>query len=113
MRERSDSMPSRNRTTSEGGHHVIPTALPHATRVPHHSSRPHSMHSRGLSYSPPAASGPCSTDSAGSSLSIDDGEVELAVSATSPRYGHSSTPDEPAIIEENCDDYTPWSRGTG
>ncbi|KAL0274703.1 UNVERIFIED_CONTAM: hypothetical protein PYX00_002767 [Menopon gallinae] len=106
-RERSDSMPSRNRTSSECGHHV--GVMPHPTRISHYGSRPLSMHSRGLSYSPPIASGPCSTDSAGSSVSIDDGEMDMALSATSPRYGHSSTPDEPAILEENCDDYSHWT----
>ncbi|KAK6628380.1 hypothetical protein RUM43_002192 [Polyplax serrata] len=112
-RERSDSMPSRNRTTSEGGHHFTAGILPHSARIPYHGSRPHSMHSRGLSHSPPAASGPCSTDSVGSSVSIDDGEFDLAMSATSPRYGHSSTPDEPAIIEENCNDYCHWAQENG
>ncbi|XP_066992587.2 insulin receptor substrate 1 isoform X2 [Anabrus simplex] len=108
-RERCDSMPSRARTTSEGHHQ----ALPHATRnihlVPGHgASRPHSMYSRGISYSPPVASSPvspasaaCSTDSASSSLSIDDGE--------NYSYGHSLTPDEPVIMEENCDEYERWS----
>lgn len=24
------------------------------------------------------------------------------------RYGHSLTPDEPVILEENPDDYSPW-----
>lgn len=106
-------MPSRNRTTSEGGHHFTAGILPHSTRIPYHGSRPHSMHSRGLSHSPPAASGHCSTDSVGSLVSIDDGEFDLAVSATSPRYGHSSTPDEPAIIEENCSDYCHWTQENG
>lgn len=106
-------MPSRNRTTSEGGPHITAGVLQHSNRVPYPGSRPHSMHSRGLSHSPPFASGPCSTDSAGSSVSIDDCELDLAVSATSPRYGHSSTPDEPAIIEENSYDYSQWNPENG
>nr|CAD7431788.1 unnamed protein product [Timema monikensis] len=122
-RDRSDSMPSRPRTTSEGGHH--PPPLPHPARtihlVPGHGgpNRPHSMYSRGISYSPPVgsspvspASGACSTDSAGSSLSIDEGEgwAEEGVLGLG-RYGHSLTPDEPVILEENCDEYVAWTGG--
>ncbi|KAG8238646.1 hypothetical protein J437_LFUL018592 [Ladona fulva] len=101
--------------------------------------RPHSMYSRGLSYSPPIisspvspASGACSTtDSAGSSLSMEEGEGwcgsnggmgmqevgEIGYGGSTgtshgPRYGHSLTPDEPAILEENVDDeYMPWGPG--
>lgn len=27
------------------------------------------------------------------------------------RYGHSLTPEEPVILEENSDDYAPWPAG--
>lgn len=74
------------------------------------------MYVRGLSYSPPItsmpispASGACSTDSAGSSLSMDDGGDTALEESTVSRYGHSLTPDEPVILEENGDDYAPWS----
>ncbi|XP_063244069.1 uncharacterized protein LOC134543147 isoform X2 [Bacillus rossius redtenbacheri] len=122
-RDRSDSMPSRPRTTSEG-HHPLP--LPHPARNAHLAPcpRPHSMYSRGISYSPPVgsspvspASGACSTDSAGSSLSIDDGDgwgdVAPDGSNALGRYGHSLTPDEPVILEENCDECLSWSNATG
>lgn len=66
-----------------------------------------------LCYSP--ASGACSTDSAGSSLSMDGdgiGEGSWGMGdGESGRYGHSLTPDEPVIMEENCDDYAPWPAG--
>lgn len=42
------------------------------------------------------ASGPCSTDSPGSSLSIDEGEGDGWGG-----YGHSLTPDQPVILEES------------
>lgn len=66
-------------------------------------------------------SGGCSTDSAGSSLSIDgDGEPwggddstanesSLVSGVGTGRYCHSITPDEPAIMEENSDDYGQWN----
>ncbi|XP_071451425.1 serine-rich adhesin for platelets [Hetaerina americana] len=116
------------------GAHLVPVSS---------SARPHSMYSRaGLSYSPPIisspvspASGACSTtDSAGSSLSMEEGEgwggSNGGILAALPdgmagdmgggaystahglRYGHSLTPDEPAIMEENVDEeYMPWVPG--
>lgn len=117
VRERCDSLPSRARTTSEGAHQHLPHP-PRSHLAPSHS-RPHSMYNRGISYSPPVASSPvspasgaCSTDSAGSSLSMDGdgmGEGSWGMGeGESGRYGHSLTPDEPVIMEENCDDYAPW-----
>ncbi|XP_031836370.1 insulin receptor substrate 1 chico isoform X4 [Nomia melanderi] len=115
VRDRSDSLPSRARTTSESHPTSVQSHPRNAHFVPH-ILRPHSMYVRGgLSYSPPITSMPtspgsvaCSTDSAGSSLSMDDGgESALEESAVS-RYGHSLTPDEPVILEENGDDYAPW-----
>ncbi|PNF28092.1 hypothetical protein B7P43_G12254 [Cryptotermes secundus] len=93
-RERSDSVPSRTRTISDG---------PHRSLVPNcGSSRPHSVcWPAGSPVSP--ASGPCSTDSPGSSLSIDEGDGEGWGG-----YGHSLTPDEPVILEENCSDDAIW-----
>ncbi|XP_017795759.1 PREDICTED: insulin receptor substrate 1 [Habropoda laboriosa] len=115
-RDRCDSLPSRARTTSESH----PTSILSHPRNPHfgsHVLRPHSMYVRGgLSYSPPItsipispASGACSTDSAGSSLSMDDGGENILEEGTVSRYGHSLTPDEPVILEENGDDYALWS----
>jgi hypothetical protein len=49
------------------------------------------------------ASGPCSTDSPGSSVSIDEADGEGWGS-----YGHSLTRDEPVILEENCSDDISW-----
>uniref|UniRef100_A0AAU7B9W3 Insulin receptor substrate 1 n=1 Tax=Pyrrhocoris apterus TaxID=37000 RepID=A0AAU7B9W3_PYRAP len=102
-RERSDSMPSRNRTTSEGATHFSSSAHP----------RPHSMYSKCISCSPPINSSPvspasvtCSTDSAGSSLSM-DGDIPDA-QWEDTRYGPSLTPEEPVIFEENSDDYAIW-----
>lgn len=115
-RDRCDSLPSRARTTSES-HPTTVQSHPRNTHFVPHILRPHSMYVRGgLSYSPPITSMPISpgsgaysTDSAGSSLSMDDGgESALEESAVS-RYGHSLTPDEPVILEENGDDYAPWS----
>ncbi|KAL1139983.1 hypothetical protein AAG570_006960 [Ranatra chinensis] len=108
VRERCDSLPCRARTTSEGAPH-----LPHPPRI-HHGlshSRPHSMYNRvGISYSPPVgsspvspASGACSTDSAGSSLSMDGETVDGIWETEGGRFVHS--PEEPAIMEENSDDY--------
>ncbi|XP_069700000.1 insulin receptor substrate 1 isoform X10 [Periplaneta americana] len=94
-RERSDSVPSRTRTISDGPH---PLPHPHTSRslVPNSSSnRPHSVCWPGGSPVSPA-SGPCSTDSPGSSLSIEEGEGEGWGG-----YGHSLTPDEPVILEES------------
>ncbi|KAG8279488.1 Isoleucine--tRNA ligase, cytoplasmic, partial [Homalodisca vitripennis] len=109
VRDRCDSLPGRARTTSEGPHHhPAPRHL-----APAH--RPHSMYTRGISYSPPVgsspvspASGACSmTDSAGSSLSMDGDGDHWAVEGEL-RYGHSLTPEEPVIMEENLDDYAAW-----
>ncbi|XP_034946851.1 insulin receptor substrate 1-like isoform X2 [Chelonus insularis] len=115
-RDRCDSLPSRARTTSEGLPAPIMLAHPRTSHLTPHATRPHSMYSRGLSYSPPVssmpispASGACSTDSAGSSLSMDDGTDSMLEESTTTRYGHSLTPDEPVILEENMDDYVPWS----
>uniref|UniRef100_A0A1B6MMZ1 Insulin receptor substrate 1 n=1 Tax=Graphocephala atropunctata TaxID=36148 RepID=A0A1B6MMZ1_9HEMI len=114
VRDRCDSLPGRARTTSEGPqHHPAPRHL-----APAH--RPHSMYIRGISYSPPVgsspvspASGACSmTDSAGSSLSM-DGEGDHWAVESELRYGHSLTPEEPVIMEENMDDYAVWPAGTG
>ncbi|XP_012246715.1 insulin receptor substrate 1-B isoform X2 [Bombus vosnesenskii] len=108
-RDRCDSLPSRARTTSESH----PASL---LSHPRSTLRPHSMYGKGASYSPPItsmpispASGACSTDSAGSSLSMDDGGENVLEEGTVSRYGHSLTPDEPVILEENGDDYAPWS----
>ncbi|XP_060823387.1 insulin receptor substrate 1 isoform X3 [Bombus pascuorum] len=108
-RDRCDSLPSRARTTSES-HPASMLSHPRSTL------RPHSMYGKGASYSPPItsmpispASGACSTDSAGSSLSMDDGGENVLEEGTVSRYGHSLTPDEPVILEENGDDYAAWS----
>ncbi|XP_049801159.1 insulin receptor substrate 1 [Schistocerca nitens] len=128
-RERCDSLPSRARTTSEGHPQPLPGILG-ASRgghlVPGHGHRPTSVYGRGISHSPPVGSSPvspnsgaCSTDSAGSSLSIDEGDGWGGDGdqgcPTGARYGtgHSLTPDEPAILEENCDDYTWTQPGSG
>ncbi len=62
------------------------------------------------------ASGACSTDSAGSSLSIDEGDnwVDCSNDATLSRFGanHPLTPESP-IEEENCDDYVHWNGPSG
>ncbi|XP_017877177.1 insulin receptor substrate 1 isoform X2 [Ceratina calcarata] len=113
-RDRCDSLPSRARTTSESH----PSSILSHPRSTHFVSalRPHSMYARGLSYSPPVTSTPMSptsgaysTDSAGSSLSMDDGGENALEEGTISRYGHSLTPEEPVILEENGDDYAPWS----
>ncbi|XP_018322097.1 insulin receptor substrate 1 [Agrilus planipennis] len=104
IRERCDSMPSRPRTSSEGNHQVYPWPQQRPYHGPH---RPQSFYGRDISYSPPAGSplsppsGACSTDSAGSSLSIDDTEHFPEIDGICSRYGHSVTPDE-AIAEEDC-----------
>nr|WNH96204.1 insulin receptor substrate 1 [Trichogramma dendrolimi] len=88
------------------------------------SSRPLSTHTKLMSGSPPVVgslplstvSAACSTDSTGSSLSMDEASCEQAmdvVGAHHPsKYGHSLTPDEPAILEEMGDDYVPWSQAS-
>jgi len=79
-----------------------------------HVPRPHSMCGRGLS--PPIASMPispasdiCSSDSAGSSPSMDDCGENIMEEGTVSRYGHSLTPDEPVILDKKGDDYALWS----
>ncbi|KAF5288449.1 hypothetical protein FQR65_LT02101 [Abscondita terminalis] len=105
-RERCDSMPSRARTSSEGTHPIHTWGQPRLYLAPH---RPQSLYVREISHSPPAESpisppsAACSTDSAGSSLSIDDSEQWAETDTILGRYGHSLTPDE-AIAEENYDD---------
>lgn len=105
-RERCDSMPSRPRTSSEGTHPMHNWVQPRSYLAPH---RPQSLYAREVSHSPPAESpvsppsAPCSIDSAGSSLSIDDSEQWAETDAILGRYGHSLTPDE-AIAEENYDE---------
>lgn len=115
-RDRCDSLPSRARTTSECHPGTVVLSHPRSSHFISHVPRPHSMYGRGLSYSPPVssmpispASGACSTDSAGSSLSMEDGGENILEEGTGSRYGHSLTPDEPVILEENGDDYAPWS----
>ncbi|XP_044252885.1 insulin receptor substrate 1 isoform X3 [Tribolium madens] len=100
-RERCDSMPSRARTTSEGGNHR------HLNPY-----RPASLYGRDISHSPPLGSPvspPCSTDSAGSSYSLtDETDVCTELEPSLGRYGHSLTPDE-AIAEEDCPDSPPYN----
>lgn len=84
-RERCDSLPTRNRTTSETIHQNL-SMPPPPPRIP--SGRPHSMYNR-HSNSPPLNAGPLSpstgcSESDGSSLSIDETDG----------YSHSITPDE-------------------
>ncbi|GJQ80083.1 hypothetical protein Trydic_g19366 [Trypoxylus dichotomus] len=101
IRERCDSMPSRARTTSEGNH--IPFLGQPRYLLPH---RPTSI---GSPITPQSAAG--STDSAGSSTSIDDEHWHdtdiLGGGGTASSGGrccsHSMTPDEP-IAEENGED---------
>lgn len=126
-RDRCDSLPSRARTTSEGccpTSTITTTAIATSQQprtshlVPSHVGRPHSMHSKVISYSPPVnvsmlpmspTSAPCSTDSAGSSLSMDDTSENIDESILA-KYGHSLTPDDPPpMIQE--EDYVPWSVG--
>lgn len=97
-------MPSRPRTTSEGNHPLW------NQRIYHSQYRPHSLHCRDISHSPPSGSpvsppsAPCSTDSAGSSLSIDDSEAWPETETLVGRYGNSLTPDEAiAEIDERPD----------
>ncbi|KAK1122111.1 hypothetical protein K0M31_009950 [Melipona bicolor] len=115
VRDRCDSLPS-GRTTTES-HPTTVQSYPRSSPFVPHVLRPHSVYvMKGVSYSPPItsmpispASGACSTDSAGSSLSMDDGGENVLEEGTVSRYGHSLTPDEPVILEENGDDYAPWS----
>lgn len=102
-------MPSRARTSSEGTTAITVTHSIRSHLTPH---RPQSLYARDISHSPPAgspvspASAACSTDSAGSSLSIDEPDAWPDYAETPlGRYAHSLTPDEP-IAEENCDETT-------
>ncbi|XP_070151338.1 insulin receptor substrate 1 isoform X2 [Polyergus mexicanus] len=116
-RERCDSLPSRARTNSEGQPMATVTGLNNlrGTHAIPHVPRPHSMCGR-TSYSPPVASTPispgsdvCSSDSAGSSPSMDDCGENILEEGTVSRYGHSLTPDEPVILDKKGDDYIYWS----
>ncbi|XP_072765782.1 uncharacterized protein Chico isoform X4 [Anoplolepis gracilipes] len=117
VRDRCDSLPSRARTNSEGQPMAIIPGLSNLQRnhaIPH-VPRPHSMCGR-TSYSPPVASMPispgsdmCSSDSAGSSPSMDDCGENIMEEGTVSRYGHSLTPDEPMILEKKGDEYIYWS----
>ncbi|XP_071628930.1 uncharacterized protein Chico isoform X2 [Temnothorax longispinosus] len=115
-RDRCDSLPSRARTTSEGQPATIVLSHPRGAHIMSHVPRPHSMCGRGLSYSPPVTSMPispssdvCSSDSAGSSPSMDDCGENIMEESTISRYGHSLTPDEPVILDKKGDDYALWS----
>lgn len=137
-RDRSDSLPSTVRAPTDN-HPFSHGSIGTHNHYPHHMygrtmhyipacHRPHSMYNRGISNSPPVnnsspvspASGACSTDSAGSSLSIDDGENWVdgtdgtLSSSISSRYptNHPLTPESP-IEEENCDDYVHWNGPSG
>lgn len=103
-------MPSRARTSSEGGVYGSRHLVPHRPQSLYSHSPPHA----GSPASP--ASAACSTDSAGSSLSIDEPDnwlisgdytfsSDISHQQQSLRYSHSLTPDEP-IVEENCDEGT-------
>lgn len=99
-------MPSRARTSSEGTHPIHTWVQSRSYLAPH---RPQSLYVKEISHSPPAESpmsppsAACSTDSAGSSISIDDPEPWPETDTILGRYSHSLTPDE-AIAEENYDD---------
>lgn len=92
-RERCDSLPSRNRSTSETIHQQNISMPPPPPRVPTSGlTRPHSMYNRHSNSPPPlhpgqhvplSPSAACS-ESDGSSLSIDETDG----------YSHSVTPDE-------------------
>lgn len=89
-RERCDSLPTRARTASES--QTTNRSLSH---------RPKSMYTQHDGPASPPSN--CSTDSAGSSFSIDetdwgDGPSNDNIAS---RYGHSLTPDEHVIFEEN------------
>ncbi|XP_019883278.1 insulin receptor substrate 1 isoform X4 [Camponotus floridanus] len=116
VRHRCDSLPSRACTNNEGQPIATVTALNlRGTHAIPHVPRPHSMCGR-TSYSPPIASLPispgsdmCSSDSAGSSPSMDECGENIMEESTVSRYGHSLTPDEPVILDKKGDDYIYWS----
>ncbi|XP_044740275.1 serine-rich adhesin for platelets isoform X2 [Chrysoperla carnea] len=111
-RDRSDTFPTRARTTSEGPQSAGTTTSRTIASIVHHM-RPRSMYTHDGPASPPSN---CSTDSAGSSLSIDEtdwaGDVCVqssndCLASLSSRYGHSLTPDEHNVIFEENDE---WDR---
>ncbi|XP_054719451.1 insulin receptor substrate 2-B-like [Uloborus diversus] len=120
IRERCDSMPSRPRTISEG-QEVNNRGYYAPQGYILDSLRPHSGFSRTVSYSPPAIPNPLSpvsatcstTDSAGSSLSIDEfdagQQTDFAHGRYCPTDGALHT--EPPIKEEQPDEYVPMSVG--
>ncbi|XP_022917159.1 insulin receptor substrate 1 isoform X2 [Onthophagus taurus] len=110
-RERCDSMPSRSRTKSEGTHNNMCGNIPRGCMQRPHSYYPH-LSPSGSPITPPSAAG--STDSTGSSNSVDDcdgwvheesshrcgGALPIVIGG----YTHSLTPDEPIAEEDNCGD---------
>lgn len=106
-RDRCDSLPSRARTTSEGQ----PT-MSNYSKGANSTPRPHSIYERGFSPSPPITSMPispasdvCTSDSAGSSPSMDECGENILEEGTVSKYRHPLTPDEPVISEKKSDDY--------
>ncbi|RZF43336.1 hypothetical protein LSTR_LSTR001597 [Laodelphax striatellus] len=104
-RERCASMPSRPRTSSEGGHRCPPFA------------RPSSIYN---SYSPQMTDlSPVSPEREGltdSSLSMEGDGMEFAEGSwhgrdCENRLGHSLTPEEPVILEESNEDCMRWPSG--
>ncbi|XP_053694645.1 insulin receptor substrate 1 [Sabethes cyaneus] len=124
-RERCDSLPSRNRTTSETSTHqqqliMNSGGMPPPRTIPSASfNRPHSMvvsrqshsHSPPVHSSPlsPPSTGACSTGSDGSSLSID--ETDSFVGSLTPDEGNgfskviNALSSGCSIPEENSDEY--------
>ncbi|XP_065216182.1 uncharacterized protein chico isoform X2 [Planococcus citri] len=104
-RERCDSLPTRPRMTLDTLSHARSgNTVSHLTPV---SGRPHSMYTRGV-LSPSGCSHPTSpmsatysTDSAGSSLSV-DGDSENWSEMESSTYMRK------IILEENSEDYVQW-----
>lgn len=121
IRDRCDSLPSRPRTISEG--QEINNRGYYAPQSYMDSLRPYGGYNRTVSYSPPTISNPlspvsatCSTDSAGSSLSIDEFDGCQQTDFALGRYLHNLPTDgalhtEPPIKEEQLDDYVPMSMG--
>lgn len=125
-RERCDSLPSRNRTTSETSTHqqqliMSSGGMPPPRTIPSASfTRPHSMvvsrqshsHSPPVHPSPlsPPSTGACSTGSDGSSLSID--ETDSFIGSSTPDEAHakvinfsSGLNSGCSIPEENSDEF--------